>query len=81
MCDDPNSHQLLAVVSTVHHEGVGQSLNDRALCFSESLCGVSTGRVGDIDGGADLNVVTGAVMSVIDDYKLSPIWLTSKRCL
>jgi hypothetical protein len=29
--DDADSHELLAVVSAVHHERVGQTLNDRSL--------------------------------------------------
>jgi len=57
MCDNSDSHQLLAVVSTVHHEGVCQAFDDRALCFSESLCCVSASGVGDVNGGADLDVV------------------------
>jgi hypothetical protein len=57
VCDDADGHQLLAVVATVHHEGVGEALDDGALCLAESLRGISTGGVGDVDGGADLNVV------------------------
>jgi hypothetical protein len=55
--DYSDSHQLLAVVSSVHHEGVGEALNDGTLCFSESLCGISACGMGDIDGLADLDVV------------------------
>ena len=57
VCNNANSHNLLSVVATVHHQGVGQSLNDWAVCLSESLLGISTGGVGDVDWGADLNVV------------------------
>jgi hypothetical protein len=54
---DPDSHQLLSVVAAVHHQGVGQALDDGTLGFSEALDGVATGGVGDVDWGADLNVV------------------------
>jgi hypothetical protein len=41
--DDSNSHQLFAVVSTVHHEGIGEALDDWALRFSESLRSIPAG--------------------------------------
>jgi hypothetical protein len=55
--DDADSHELLAVVTAVHHERVGEALNDRALGFSESLLGISTSGVGDVDWGANLDIV------------------------
>jgi len=55
--DDADGHELFTVVSTIHHEGVGQAFYDRALCFSESLLGVSASGVGDVDWSADLDVV------------------------
>ena len=58
MGDDSNSHELLSVVSAVHHERVGQSLNDGAVGLSESLGGISASGVGDIDGVSQGNVVT-----------------------
>ncbi len=58
MSNYSDSHQFLAIVSAVHHQRVGQSLDDRALCFSESLCGISTGGVGDVNGLSDLDVIT-----------------------
>ena len=58
MSNDPDSHEFLAVVSSVHHQGVCQSLDDRALGFPESFCGVSAGGVGDVDWGADLDVIS-----------------------
>jgi hypothetical protein len=57
MGDNSDSHKLLSVVATVHHERVGETLNDGAVGLAESLLGISTGRVGDVDWGADLNVV------------------------
>lgn len=57
VCDNADSHDLLSVVATVHHEGVGQSLNDWAVCLSESLLRISAGGVGDVDWGTDLNVI------------------------
>lgn len=35
--DNSHGHELLAVVSAVHHHAVGQALNDRALRLPESL--------------------------------------------
>ena len=42
MCNDPDSHELLAVVAAIHHKGVGEALNDGALCLAESLDGIAT---------------------------------------
>lgn len=55
--DDSNGLQLLTVVSAVHHQGVGQSLNDWALSLSESLGGVSTSSVRNENWGSNLDVV------------------------
>lgn len=49
MSDDPDGHELLAVVATVHHERVRQSLDYWTLRFSEPLDSVSAGGVGDVD--------------------------------
>lgn len=57
MGDDADSHELLSVVAAVHHQGVGQALDDWALCLAETLDGVPAGGVGDVDGLADLDVV------------------------
>lgn len=43
--DDAHSHELLSVVAAVHHERVGETLNDGALGLPESLDGISAGRV------------------------------------
>jgi len=43
--DDSDGHELLAVVAAVHHQGVGETLDDWALSFSESLDCISTGGV------------------------------------
>lgn len=55
--DDADSHELLAVVAAVHHERVGQPLNDGAVGLAESLDGISASRVGDVDGVSQGNVV------------------------
>lgn len=54
---DAHGHELLAVVAAVHHEGVGEALDDGALGLAEPLDGVAAGGVGDVDGSADLDVV------------------------
>ena len=56
--DDAGGHQLLAVVATVHHQGVGETLDDGALGFAESFDLVTSGGVGEVDGvKLDLEVV------------------------
>jgi len=55
--NDADGHDLLSVVAAVHHEGVGETLNDGALGLAESLLGVTTSRVGEVDGLTDLDVV------------------------
>lgn len=45
VCDDADSHELLSVVAAVHHERVGEALNDGALGLAEPLCGISASRV------------------------------------
>lgn len=61
--DNANSHELLSVVTAIHHQRVGKTLNDGALGLSESLLGVTTSRVGDVDWCSDLNVITGVGVS------------------
>ena len=57
MGNDAHSHKLLSVVAAVHHEGVGETLDDGALRLSEPLDGISASRVRDVDGGSDLDVI------------------------
>jgi hypothetical protein len=55
--NNAHSHELLSVVAAVHHEGVGETLDDGALRLPESLDGISAGGVRDVDGGSDLDVI------------------------
>ena len=57
MSDDADSHKLLAVVATIHHEGVGEALDDGAIGLAKALDGITTGGVRDVNGGANLDVV------------------------
>ncbi len=57
MTDHPHRQRFLAVVAPVHHEAVDQTLDDGALALAESLDGISTSRVRDVDRGANLDVV------------------------
>jgi hypothetical protein len=75
--DDADGHELLAVVAAVHHERVGEALDDGALGLPESLLCVPAGRVGDVDGGSDLDVVAGGVLAVVHRFKISSSGLLS----
>lgn len=55
--NNAHGHELLSGVTAVHHERVGETLNDGALGLAETLGGIATGSVGEIDGLTDLNVV------------------------
>jgi len=55
--DDADSHELLSVVAAVHHQRVGETLDDGALCLAKALDGISASAVGNVDGLADLDVV------------------------
>jgi len=46
--NDSNSHHLLTRVAAVHHKGVGQTLNNRALGLSEALLVVTSSSVGQV---------------------------------
>ena len=49
MLQDPDSHQFLAVVSSVHHQRVGDTLDDGALGLAETFGGIPTSTVGQVD--------------------------------
>jgi hypothetical protein len=55
--DNADSHELLSVVAAVHHECVGETLNNGALCLAESLHGVLSSGVGEVHWCADVDVV------------------------
>lgn len=46
MLYDPGGHQLFAVVPSVHHQRVGQSLHNRTLCLPEPFHLIPTAGVG-----------------------------------
>merc|ERR1719154_382971 len=81
--DDPDSHELLAVVPAVHHEGVHQTLNNGALSLAETLGSISSGGVGEVlgvlllDGDVvleghvrDLNVLAAPLAEQLDLWEL-----------
>jgi hypothetical protein len=45
---DADSQQLLSVVTSVHHEGIGHTLNNGALCLPEPLLVVTTEGVWEV---------------------------------
>ena len=57
MGDNSDRHELFPVVAAVHHQRVCKALDDGTLGFAEALNSISTGGVGDVDGGAYLDVV------------------------
>ena len=57
MGDNADGHELLAVVAAIHHQGICEALYNGALGLAESLDSISAGGVGNIDWGADLDVV------------------------
>lgn len=57
MSNNSDGHDLLSVVSAVHHERVGETLNDGALGFPESLSSISASGVRDVDRLSDLDVI------------------------
>ena len=58
MRDYPDGHKLLSVVSSVHHHGVGETLDDRALRLAESLDCITTGGMRGVYWRADLDVIS-----------------------
>ena len=77
--DYADGHQLLAIVTTVHHERVCEAFDDGALCLAESLRSISAGGVGDVDWGANLDVIAELNISY-DTITCQEVRLTSKRC-
>lgn len=73
--NDADSHELLSVVSAVHHEGVGEALNDGAVGLAEALDGIAASGVGDIDGVAEGDVVTVRFKSQLASQVLSHVVL------
>lgn len=67
--DDSDGHDLLAVVSAVHHEGVDESLDDWALGLSESFNLVSAASMWKILG---VSVGAGQVILEGDVVDLEP---------
>jgi len=61
----PNSHELLSVIATIHHQGIGEALDDGAIRLSEPLDGIATSGVGDVDRVPDLNVITVVPMCLL----------------
>lgn len=76
MGDDTDSHELLAVIATIHHEGVRKTLDDRAVGFTEALNGITTSGVRDVDGRAYLDVVTKRKVESVRDPPRQPFQAT-----
>jgi len=69
--DNAGSQELLSVVAAVHHDRVGQTLDDGTLSLAETLGGIAASGVGDVDRGADLDVVavkTGSAFLVVVNW-------------
>ena len=61
--DNADGQELLAVVAAVHHERVGETLDDRALGLAEALDSISAGGVRNVDRLSDLDVIAVKVVS------------------
>lgn len=57
MGNNADGHELLAAVAAVHHERVGETLDDGALRLAETLGGVTASGVREVDRRTDLDVV------------------------
>lgn len=57
MGNNSHSHELLAVISPIHHERISQTFNNRTLCFAESFDGISSGGMGDVDWRSELDII------------------------
>ena len=57
MGDNADGHQLLSVVAAVHHQRVGETLNDGAVGLAETLGGETASGVRHVDGRANLDVI------------------------
>lgn len=68
LLDDAVSQQLLAVVATVHHHGVGQAFNDGAFGLAETLGGETTSRVGQEDLATKFHVVLQGNVVALDTF-------------
>jgi hypothetical protein len=55
--DNAHGHQLLAVVASMSHQRVGQTLCDWAKGFTEALGLITTGSVWEIDRISDFDVI------------------------
>jgi hypothetical protein len=71
-----NSHglQLLSVVASVHHKGVGESLDDWALGLAEALDGISSGGMWEVDW-LELDVVAGVLSEFRFSISISRLFL------
>ena len=49
MLDNGHCHELFAIVPAVHHEGVGEPLNDGALGLPETLHSIPTSCVWQVN--------------------------------
>merc|ERR1711881_302825 len=72
MLDNSDSHQLLAIIPPVHHQGVSQTLHDGALRLSEALLGVPSSRMRQKDS---MLLLDSYVVSETDVADLHLIWV------
>lgn len=59
MRNNADGHEFFSVVAAVHHQRVGETLNDRALCLPEALLRIFASGVRDVDRCPDLDVIAG----------------------
>lgn len=67
--DNAHGKELLAVVAAVHHERIGKTLDDGALSLAESLVGISSSAVRQVNGLTNLNIVGKGNVLDLDSLK------------
>jgi hypothetical protein len=77
--NDADSHELLAVVTAVHHQRVGETLNDGAVGLAEPLDGIATSGVRNVDGRPDLDIVAAEVKTVSLLQASSAAWPFARK--
>ena len=80
MCNDSYCHKLLAVISTIHHQRICEPFNYGAIRFTEALYRIAASGVRDVDGGADLDVISTENQDISGRFSEGPEFRMIQRC-